>query len=186
MNPIIARLYPTLHMRSKSAPKPMTSLRDIMNNNRQQEEKSKNVQFEKHIEIDVKPIVKQVLEIPKSEAVKAKSFNDELDDYITELEKKYETIPELERKSSRPNNLRKKETAEEKKTRLLTALSKKRVSKAEQYIDSVKEVFDNHKGDDLSLKKEEQKLRKGIQLIRQARILKETGDFQNNIEDNNI
>lgn len=176
MNPLISRLYPSLRMNKDMQ---NNVLRQAMNKEPKKVVEEPKPEPKKAVE---QPEPKKVLEQPKV------NIDDELDAYITQLEDKYtfnsindKSVSELEKKP-KPKQRRdpppkRKQTTEEQKERMLNALSRKKVNKAEEHLLSVKNVFDEAKGDEKELKKKESELRKGIKLIRQSRILKETGDL---------
>lgn len=98
---------------------------------------------------------------------------------IQEKEKEKAIDPPIikkERKKIKPPTPR-KQTIEEKKDRLLKELSRKRVTQATEVVENIKKLHEETNGCEKELKKKESELRKGIKLIRQTRILRESGDL---------
>jgi hypothetical protein len=169
MNPLLARLYPHLAMKTqpissqqilKSVPKPTYNQ---VQNKEPIKETIKQELKEEHIKDDIKK----------------RTIDDELDAYINELEEKYNrepTPPPYSKRYSKPPTP-KKQSAEEQKERILKQLSKKKITKATEQIENMKKLHEETKGDEKELKKKEAELRKGIKLIRQTRILAQTGDL---------
>jgi hypothetical protein len=195
MNPLISRLYPSLKINPTGG-----NLRDIMQrkcSSGKVSEQSPNGKPSRTQASGKEYIKEQPKEQPKEkpmeqevnlkEESKSKSNLDkELDDYIEQLEKDYKPPSPKPRKSSAPINPRKKENDEEKKARIIKGLSRKRVSTAEKQVKEIQQVFEDHSGDENKLKQKEKELRRGILLIRQARVLNNTGDLQKNNNIDNI
>lgn len=189
MNPIIARLYPSLN-RDLLYKKPIKpNVNSIMNMKKEQQQ---DVKIE-----EPKPEQKSE---PKQEVKpepKKRTIDDELDEYIGKLEEEYNKIPPkprtptppIDSKKYIPKTLRHKETIEEKKSRIVTALARKKINKAEQELNKLSDVYKQYNGDEKAMIEKEKELKRGIRLIRNSRILGKTGDItieNNNEENNNI
>lgn len=166
MNPLLARLYPHLALGVKQAQsKPNQGIRPI------QETKPEPIK---------ETIKKDPIPEPKTINNSKSDKADEIDKYIEELEEKYskQQSPPKERKYTKPP-IPKKQTDDEKKERILKALSKKKITQANKEIEQMKKLHEETGGDEKELKKKEAELRRGIKLIRNCRILTKTGDLNN-------
>ncbi len=165
MNPLLARLYPHLAMKTNPVPS-----QQILKTT------TKPIYKQEPKEEPIKEIIKQE---PIQEPIKQKrTIDDELDEYLETLEKKYkeEKTPPKERVYTKPPVPYKQDITEQKE-RILKQLSKKRITKATEEIESMKKLHLETMGNEKELKKKEAELRKGIKLIRNTRILAQTGDL---------